>query len=152
MYNVKYSLKYVVECHRSAIPWIWISLNYFLSIFPPSIPIIKNINFTSCLNYNSRFPHCPTGRACKPPILIFSFPAKEKLRVWIKPNSQFYLEKNTNKAIILVLFDLPSFGLTLIFIVISSRITHWWSLIKVILSNWDWRLILHCDRLHLFIA
>nr|GMD18806.1 hypothetical protein Iba_chr07eCG2700 [Ipomoea batatas] len=77
--------------HRTAlarafvvVPWIGISLHNFLAIFSPSITIVENINITRRLNYNSRFPYCPTPLCRNSLAFVFHFPAKRIQFVFIK--------------------------------------------------------------------
>ena len=46
------------------IPRIIVSFDHFLAVLAPTVAIIKNVNITSGLHNNSRFPNHPWSRNC----------------------------------------------------------------------------------------
>lgn len=59
---------------RLLLPWIWVSLNDFLAVFSPSVTVVKNVDITCCLYYDSRLSHGLASVTIPTVCFIFSFP------------------------------------------------------------------------------
>lgn len=93
----------------SFLPRIRVSFDYFLAVFSPSIPIIKNINIACCLNHNPRFSYSSSSSDRWYPFVFRRPPVNQISKYYSKYTYKytFFVIKRRN---------LPSFGIRLVFI------------------------------------